>query len=103
VKLAFGDAETVRWPAAALCELLEISRSNYYAWATRPEAPRVLDDAEAVAEIKAAHEVGRAPTGAQRRACAPEKRRNGRPSAYACVPDARAAARVTPNALAKTG
>lgn len=76
MKFAFVEAEKAHWPVAALCEMLEISRSGYYAWATRPEARRVRDDAEVVAEIKAAHEVGRGAYGSPRVVRA--LRRNGR-------------------------
>jgi putative transposase len=36
-----------------------VSRSGYYAWKGRPEAPRAQEDAELVIEIKVASEVGR--------------------------------------------
>jgi transposase InsO family protein len=66
VKFAFVDAQKARWPVAVLCEMLEVSRSGYYAWTTRPEAPRVKADAEIVAEIHAAHKAGRGTYGSPR-------------------------------------
>jgi transposase InsO family protein len=56
--------------------MLEVSRSGYYAWTTRDEAPRVRDDAEVVAEIKAAHKAGRGAYGSPRVVRA--LRKNGR-------------------------
>jgi putative transposase len=51
VKFAFIDAEKWQWPVNALCEMLEVSRSGYYAWTTRVEAPKVKADAEVVAVL----------------------------------------------------
>jgi putative transposase len=59
VKFAFIDVESAQWPVAVLCETLDVSRSGYYAWGARPEAPRVAADVAIVAEIKVAHENGR--------------------------------------------
>jgi putative transposase len=66
VKFAFVGAQKMRWPIAVLCEMLEVSRSGYYAWETRPEARRVQADAEVVAEIKAAHKASRSAYGSPR-------------------------------------
>jgi putative transposase len=66
VKFAFVGAQKMRWPVAVLCEMLEVSRSGYYAWQTRPEAPRVRADAEVIAEIKAAHKASRSAYGSPR-------------------------------------
>ena len=38
-----------------MCELLNVSRSGYYAWRTRPESPRVKRDRELMPEIKRIH------------------------------------------------
>jgi putative transposase len=66
VKFAFIDAEKARWPVAVQCDVLGVSRSGYYAWKRRPEAPRVSEDAELMAEIKAAHKTGRGAYGSPR-------------------------------------
>lgn len=66
MKFAFIDTEAAHWPVAVLCEMLDVSRSGYYAWATRPEAPKVQADAELVAEIKSAHKAGRGAYGSPR-------------------------------------
>ncbi len=66
MKFAFVDAEKAQWPVVSLCEMLEVSRSGYYAWTVRPEAPRVQADAELVAEIKGVHKAGRGAYGSPR-------------------------------------
>jgi transposase InsO family protein len=76
VKFAFIEAESVEWPIAVLCEVLEVSRSGYYAWVSRPAAPKLAEDAAIVAEIKAAHKAGRGAYGSPRVVRA--LRKNGR-------------------------
>jgi putative transposase len=66
VKFAFIEAESVQWPVAVLCETLDVSRSGYYAWVARPEAPKVAADAAIVEDIKAAHAAGRGAYGSPR-------------------------------------
>jgi transposase InsO family protein len=74
----------VQWPIATLCEMLDVSRSGYYAWTTRVESPRVQADAEVVAEIKLVHKAGRGAYGSPRVVRA--LRRNGR-----CISEKRVA------------
>jgi putative transposase len=66
VKFAFIDEESAQWPVAVLCETLDVSRSGYYAWVARPDAPKVAADAEILMEIKAAHSNGRGAYGSPR-------------------------------------
>jgi putative transposase len=66
VKFAFIDEEKATWPVDALCEVLGVSRSGFYAWKARPPSPRALDDAKLVVEIKAAHKAGRDAYGSPR-------------------------------------
>ena len=66
MKFAFIDAEKARWPVEVQCDVFGVSRSGYYAWKGRPEAPRAREDAEVVIEIKAASEVGRGNYGSPR-------------------------------------
>jgi putative transposase len=66
VKFAFIDAEKAQWPVDVQCDVLGVSRSGYYAWKGRPEAPRAVEDAELVVEIKAAHKAGRGNYGSPR-------------------------------------
>jgi transposase InsO family protein len=66
MKFAFIDAEKARWPVEVQCDVFGVSRSGYYAWKGRPEAPRAQEDAELVIEIKTASEVGRGNYGSPR-------------------------------------
>jgi putative transposase len=66
VKFAFIDEEKATWPVDAMCDVLSVSRSGFYAWKTRPTSPRALEDAELVVDIKAAHKAGRGNYGSPR-------------------------------------
>lgn len=44
-RFAFIDREKARYPVSLLCSLLQVSRSGYYAWATRPPSKRAVADA----------------------------------------------------------
>ena len=66
MKFAFIDVEKAQWPVAVQCDVLGVSRSGYYAWKGRPEAPRTAEDAALVVEIKAAHKAGRGNYGSPR-------------------------------------
>jgi transposase InsO family protein len=49
-----------------MCEVLDVSRSGYYAWQGRPASARDQEDDELVVAIKAAHKVGRSKYGSPR-------------------------------------
>jgi len=80
VRFAFIDEEKATWPVDAMCEVLSVSRSGFYAWKARPPSPRALDDAQLVVEIKAAHKAGRGAYGSPRvhRALRKQGRRVGK-------------------------
>lgn len=80
MKFAFIDEEKARWPVGVLCDVLNVSRSGYYAWKDRPPAARTLVDAQLVVEIKAAYAVGRGGYGSPRvqRELRKRKRRVGK-------------------------
>lgn len=66
MKFAFIHAEKAIWPVEVQCDVLDVSRSGYYAWRGRPEASRVAEDEKLVVEIKAAHKAGRGNYGSPR-------------------------------------
>ena len=66
MKFAFIDEEKATWPVDAMCDVLSVSRSGFYAWKMRPTSPRALEDAELVVDIKAAHKAGRGNYGSPR-------------------------------------
>lgn len=51
---------------AAMCRLLDVSESGYYAWRKRPPSPRAKANARLELEIKAAHERTRRTYGPER-------------------------------------
>jgi putative transposase len=66
VKFAFIHEEKATWPVEALCDVLDVSRSGYYAWRSRPPSMRTLEDEQIVVDIKAAQKVGRGNYGSPR-------------------------------------
>ena len=67
VKFAFiDDGEGAVAGRVALCEVLEVSRSGYYAWRRAPGLRGPSRTRELVVEIKAAHKVGRGAYGSPR-------------------------------------
>lgn len=66
MRFVFIAAEKAKYPVRLLCELLEVSRSGYYAWIERPAAPKTISDAQLVVEIKAAMVRGRGAYGSPR-------------------------------------
>jgi putative transposase len=54
------------YPVAALCRVLKVSESGYYAWVTRPPSPRNRENARLEREIKASHQRTRETYGPSR-------------------------------------
>lgn len=55
MKFALIEAEKAHFPVTVLCEVLEVSRSGFYAWQNRPPSARATEDARLAGEIAAAH------------------------------------------------
>jgi putative transposase len=66
VKFHFIHAEKARFPLAALCRHLGVSRSGYYAWQGRPESARKRSDRELTLEVAAVHQESRGTYGSPR-------------------------------------
>jgi putative transposase len=49
------DAERVNYPVAALCRMLGVSKSGYYAWRSRPPSKRSREDAVLTEKIREIH------------------------------------------------
>ena len=62
--IARGEGAVADRACCATCS--SVSRSGYYAWRRRPAAPRAMEDAQLVVEIKAAHKSGRGAYGSPR-------------------------------------
>jgi transposase InsO family protein len=55
VKFAFVDVERAFYPVAVLCDVLEVSRSGFYAWRNRPRGARSKSNVQLTVEIRLAH------------------------------------------------
>jgi putative transposase len=66
VKFAFIAAKEVAFPVVAMCRMLEVSTSGYYAWKARPAPKRANEDRLLAAEIAEAHERSRGIYGSPR-------------------------------------
>jgi putative transposase len=51
VKFEFIDAEKTRYPVRLLCRVLEVSRSGFYAWKSRPPSARSKEDESLSAKV----------------------------------------------------
>lgn len=55
MKFELVDAEKANFPVEVLCEVLDVSRSGFYAWKKRPPSARAKADAVLAVEVAAAH------------------------------------------------
>ena len=62
----FVDAERAHYPVNLLCRLLKVSRSGYYAWASRSPSPRALADEVLTEQIGGFYAASRKTYGAPR-------------------------------------
>jgi transposase InsO family protein len=51
----FIDAEKANHKVATMCRVLEVSRSGYYAWVTRPPSQRAVQNTALLVEIRRVH------------------------------------------------
>ena len=66
MRFAFIVAEKAAFPVRRLCRTLQVSRAGFYAWHTRPPAPRAQADARLGLEIAAIHAENRQRYGSPR-------------------------------------
>ena len=62
----FIRSNAADFPIQVMCEVLEVSRSGYYAWISRAESARAAVDRTLAAEIRASHEASRGRYGSPR-------------------------------------
>lgn len=55
MRFAWIERYQDQWPVAVLCEVLDVSRSGYYAWRDRPESERSKRRRELVKEMESIH------------------------------------------------
>jgi putative transposase len=66
VRYAFIRDHEDQFPVELTCEVLEVSRSGYYAWKQRPPGTREVRRGELVAQIRQVHQESRANYGSPR-------------------------------------
>ncbi len=66
MRFAFIVAEKAAFPVRRLCRTLQVSRAGFYAWHTRPPAPRTRADERLGLEIAAIHAESRQRYGSPR-------------------------------------
>jgi putative transposase len=66
VKFAFIKEHLDAFEVPVVCDVLEVSRSGYYAWLRRPVSPRVTRREELAVKIRAVHEDNRCVYGSPR-------------------------------------
>ena len=52
MRFAFVARQRHNWPVSWLCDVLEVSRSNFHAWFNRPSSARAIRDAKFVMAIE---------------------------------------------------
>lgn len=66
MRFEFIHTEKATFPVSVMCNVLEVSRSGYYAWVERPKAKRELDDEQLAVAITAIHHRSRGTYGSPR-------------------------------------
>jgi putative transposase len=66
VRYVFIAAHTIEFSLRIMCRVLRVSRSGYYAWRTRPQSLRSIENGRLLDRIKAIHEESRKTYGSPR-------------------------------------
>ena len=66
MKFAFIAARDVAFPVSAMCRVLGVTRSGFYAWQKRPRPARAKSDAQLAATVAAVHMRSRRTYGSPR-------------------------------------
>jgi putative transposase len=66
VKFSFIKEHRVLWPVAAICRVLKVSRSGFFAWLKRPAPKRQQRREELIEKIRLAHQENQALYGSPR-------------------------------------
>ena len=66
MKFAFIAAREVAFPVSAMCRVLGVTKSGFYAWRKRPKPERVRRDAQLAATVAAVHQRSRRTYGSPR-------------------------------------
>lgn len=66
MRFAFIEAEKARYPVRLMCKVLQVSKAGFYAWASRSESIRSIENRKLVTEIRAIHAESRQTYGSPR-------------------------------------
>ena len=66
MRFVFVKNHRSQFPIDAMCRVLEVSRSGFYAWRDRPESQRVRDDRRLAAKARAIHKATNGAYGSPR-------------------------------------
>ncbi len=66
MRFAFIQARKAQFPVSAMCRILEVSNSGFFAWCSRPESARARDDRRLKVQIRASHEASKRRYGSPR-------------------------------------
>jgi putative transposase len=66
MRFAFIQVHATRWPISVMCDVLDVTRSGYYAWKTRPASDRKKKQMELTKKIRLAHDASRKTYGSPR-------------------------------------
>lgn len=66
MRFAFIAKHRHIWPATWLCEVLDVSRSGFHAWLTRPTSARGIHDAKLVVALETSFKTSDRTYGARR-------------------------------------
>ena len=66
MKFSFIKEHRQRWPVAAICRVLKVSRSGFFAWLKRPASKRDRRRRELIEKIRVAHQENRELYGSPR-------------------------------------
>lgn len=66
MRFAFIAKHRHIWPVSWLCEVLDVSRSGFHAWLTRPTSAREIEDAKLVTAIEVSFKASDRTYGARR-------------------------------------
>jgi putative transposase len=66
MRYQFIREHAAQFPIAQLCDVLDVARSGYYAWLTRPESVRAQEDTRLLKQMTAIHQKSRQTYGHRR-------------------------------------